>query len=91
VTRSVISIPLRQVLEWSDFRAKKPSRREGLCIFSDGVIHRVGWWSDSDQLLLVPNADGTNGVMPHDDILVWAALPNIMADIRGHFTGMAAG
>lgn len=40
-----MNIPFRQVLEWNDFTKVKPHKGTGPCLFSDGVIHRVGWWS----------------------------------------------
>ena len=80
-----MSIPYRQVIEWENFREKKPPRRCGPCLFSDGIVHRVGWWSESQHNLMLANADGTNSVVDHSGILVWAKLPNIVADIKEFF------
>lgn len=70
------------VLEWRDFRKEKPSKRNGMCIFSDGVIHRVGWWSNSEQNLMVPNGDGTNSIIDHKPFLAWAKLPNLVSEFK---------
>lgn len=79
------NLPMRHVLEWYNFKKKKPSKREGMCLFSDGVIHRVGWWSVSEGKLFVPNGDGTNSIIDHDKVLIWASIGNLVSFIDEGF------
>lgn len=77
-------VPFRTVLEWHDFAVKKPKPGEGVVLISDGIIHRVGWWSVTEQAFYIPNADGTNGVIDLE-IVCWAHLPNMVADFEEFF------
>ena len=52
-----------------------------LCLFSDGVRFRVGWWSRSEGALFIPNSDGERG--PADSNFrptCWARLPDLVKE-----------
>lgn len=85
MVRHPFEAPLRQVLEWANFRKKKPTKRDGQCLFTDGVSYWVGWWSVSDCRIYARNADGTNDLLDHRRISAWASLPNLVTDLSEHF------
>lgn len=48
------------------------------CIFTDGYAgFMIGWWSRDLQRLYIPNANGTNGVVDHQNLRWWAPLGNL--------------
>ena len=68
---------MKTVLEWKSLK-EHPRTPETLCLFSDGIRFRVGWWSRAEEQLYIPNSDGHR--QPADSNFrptAWARLHNL--------------
>ena len=63
--------------QWFSIKDRKPPST--ICLFSDGVIFRVGWYdSDEPKRIKLPSATGAHTLLDINEVTHWTSFGNLV-------------
>lgn len=69
------------LIEWRPLKRGLQRPPTTTCLFTDGVSYWAGWWSNTNQIIVINNMLKQGDILTEKEVSHWAQLYNVVEQL----------